>query len=114
HVFSDLPDLLDPKDLLVLNDTRVLPARLRGHRKRTGGKWEGLFLRPAADGSWEMLSKARGRLFQGEVIQVEGGLHLRPVRQLAPGHWLMMAESKEDFVDLLSRVGEVPLPCYIR
>src|SRR5262245_1664557 len=43
--FFDLPQLLQPGDLLVLNDTRVLPARLLGKRARTGGKWEGLFLR---------------------------------------------------------------------
>src|SRR5215470_14235232 len=60
RVFADLPDLLDPKDLLVLNDTRVLPARLRGVRERTGGKWEGLFLRLETSGTWEMLSKTRG------------------------------------------------------
>src|SRR5438477_588725 len=42
--FLDLPDLLETGDLLVLNDTRVLPARLLGRRERTGGKWEGLYL----------------------------------------------------------------------
>jgi S-adenosylmethionine:tRNA ribosyltransferase-isomerase len=114
HRFCDLPELLDPKDLLVLNDTRVLPARLRGQRRRTGGQWEGLFLRRAEDGAWEMLSKTRGRLYPEEIIDVEGGLDLRPVRQLAPGRWLMRPESKEDYVDLLNRFGEVPLPCYIR
>src|SRR4051794_1353805 len=44
HIFRDLPNLLEQGDLLVLNDTRVLPARLFGRRARTGGKWEGLFL----------------------------------------------------------------------
>src|SRR3954470_17672164 len=58
HVFRDLPDLLSPDDLLVLNDTRVLPARLLGHREATGGKWEGLFLGTSADGAWEMLCQA--------------------------------------------------------
>src|SRR5205085_478034 len=62
HVFLDLPDLLNPGDLLILNDTRVLPARLLGHRSRTGGKWEGLFLRAHPDGLWELLSQTRGRL----------------------------------------------------
>jgi S-adenosylmethionine:tRNA ribosyltransferase-isomerase len=114
HRFADLPDLLEPKDLLILNDTRVLPARLRGHRRRTGGKWEGLFLRLAEGGTWEMLSKTRGRLYKEELIDIEGGLGLRPVRQLAPGHWLMAPESGEGFVELLNRFGEVPLPCYIR
>jgi S-adenosylmethionine:tRNA ribosyltransferase-isomerase len=114
HVFSDLPELLDPGDLLVLNDTRVLPARLRGRRERTGGKWEGLFLRLEADGTWDMLSKTRGRLYKDEVISVDGGLRLRPVQQVEPGRWRMAAESTEGFVDLLNRFGQVPLPCYIR
>jgi S-adenosylmethionine:tRNA ribosyltransferase-isomerase len=114
HVFTDLPDLLEAKDLLVFNDTRVLPARLRGRRERTGGKWEGLFLRREPDGTWEMLSKTRGRLFKDEVILIEGGLRIRPVERLAPGRWRMMPESQEDFVDLLNRFGQVPLPCYIR
>src|SRR5436309_2686567 len=73
HHFADLPDLLDPKDLLILNDTRVLPARLVGKRERTGGKWEGLFLQLGEAGTWEMLSKTRGRMFQEETVVVEGG-----------------------------------------
>src|SRR6184192_234765 len=61
HLFRDLPDLLSPNDLLVLNDTRVLPARLVGKRERTGGRWEGLFLRQTPDGLWELLAQTRGR-----------------------------------------------------
>jgi S-adenosylmethionine:tRNA ribosyltransferase-isomerase len=49
--FPELPELLRPGDLLVLNDTRVLPARLVGTRARTGGKWEGLFVQAGADGT---------------------------------------------------------------
>src|SRR6516164_5928666 len=60
--FRELPDLLRPGDLLVLNDTRVLPARLFGRRERTGGKWEGLFLCQPAEGAWELLCQTRGRL----------------------------------------------------
>src|SRR5258708_25137203 len=60
--FRDLPDLLHPGDLLVLNDTRVLPARLVGDREATHGKWEGLFLRDHAGGSWEILAQTRGSL----------------------------------------------------
>src|SRR5207253_2758088 len=71
RVFEDLPGLLNPGDLLVLNDTRVVPARLVGRRARTGGRWEGLFLRELPDGSWEILSKSRGKLAAGEKIQIE-------------------------------------------
>src|SRR5438093_281313 len=59
HHFCDLPELLHPGDLLVLNDTRVLPARLVGKRQKTGGKWEGLFLRETPDGLWELLAQTR-------------------------------------------------------
>ena len=70
HHFYDLPELLQPGDLLVLNDTRVLPARLLGKRARTGGKWEGLFLRELPDATWEMLCQTRGHLQEGEIIEV--------------------------------------------
>ena len=61
HIFADLPDLLASGDLLILNDTRVIPARLLGHRMATGGKWEGLFLREMPDGLWELMCQTRGR-----------------------------------------------------
>ena len=60
RTFADLPELLSPGDVLVLNNTRVVPARVFGHREATGGKWEGLFLRALADGSWEMLATTQG------------------------------------------------------
>ena len=71
HV-RDLPEMLRPGDLVVVNDTRVVPARLVGHRAATGGKWEGLFL--AADdeaGTWQILAHTRGRPAIGEHIVLE-------------------------------------------
>src|SRR5438046_1664545 len=59
HRFDDLPALLSDGDLLVLNNTQVLPARLIGKRAATGGKWEGLFLREIPDGSWEIICQTR-------------------------------------------------------
>src|SRR4051812_46839411 len=56
RVFADLSDLLAAGDVLVRNDTRVVPARLVGHRVATGGKWEGLFLRGLPGGTWEVLA----------------------------------------------------------
>src|SRR5438132_3498752 len=70
HRFLDLPDLLDSGDLLVLNDTRVVPARLLGKRTRNGGKGEGFFLRQLPDATWEMLCQTRGTLREGEIIDV--------------------------------------------
>src|SRR5262245_10577752 len=68
--FCDLPALLRPGDLLVLNDTRVLPARLYGRRQRTGGRWEGLFLSEAG-GFWELACQTRGTPSAGEFVAVE-------------------------------------------
>jgi S-adenosylmethionine:tRNA ribosyltransferase-isomerase len=114
HVFADLPDLLNPGDLLVLNNSRVLPARLLGRRARTGGKWEGLFLRQLPDGCWELLCQTRGRLREGETVLVEPGpLRLELVGR-SGGHWLARPGEPGTPPELLERYGRVPLPPYIR
>jgi S-adenosylmethionine:tRNA ribosyltransferase-isomerase len=115
HVFHELPELLAPGDLLILNDTRVLPARLLGRRARTGGKWEGLFLRSLPDGSWELLCQTRGRLLVGETILVEPGpFSLCLLDQLPEGHWLAQPSAAGSPSELLARYGQMPLPPYIR
>lgn len=113
--FFDLPDLLRAGDLLVLNDTRVLHARLRGCRTATGGKWEGLFLRVDSEGRWEMLCQTRGRLKPGESIAIAGGtLTFTVVGRLATGFWLMQPSLLSAPAAILQEFGEVPLPPYIR
>ena len=67
----DLPALLRRGDLLILNQSRVVPARLFGFRQATGGQWEGLFLRELFDGVWELLSQTRGYLKPGEVVRID-------------------------------------------
>jgi S-adenosylmethionine:tRNA ribosyltransferase-isomerase len=122
HRFHELPELLRPGDLLVLNDTRVVPARLLGRRARTGGKWEGLFVREAAAGEWELLCQTRGRLIVGETILVdppqattdESPLRLCLVGKTDAGHWLARPEESGGASELLARFGHVPLPPYIR
>ena len=115
HHFRDLPELLRPGDLLVLNDTRVLPARLLGRRERTGGKWEGLFLR-ANGGAWELLCQTRGHLTPGETLLVEAAssLRLRLEDKLPGGVWRARPEEPGTPAELLSRYGQIPLPPYIR
>ncbi len=129
HRFDDLPTLLEPGDLLVLNDTRVVPARLLGKRAATGGKWEGLFLRELPDATWEMLCQTRGTLTQGEIIAIppsphrgsgargEGGeslLTLQLFARLPAGRWQVKPLLPGTTVELLERFGQVPLPPYIR
>ena len=118
HIFADLPNLLASGDLLVLNDTKVIPARLLGRRKRTGGKWEGLFLREV-NGTWEMLCQTRGTLVPGELILIEPGASATGVLSLTylgrtPGGHFLFQPPAENTHELLNRFGHVPLPPYIR
>ena len=112
--FHDLPEILRPGDLLVRNNTRVVAARLLGHREATGGKWEGLFLRALPDGTWDMLATTRGRPAIGEWVVVEGGLRLQLVGRSSGGRWIVRTEEIGDAATLLERHGHVPLPPYIR
>ncbi len=131
--FHDLPHLLHPGDLLVLNDTRVLHARLLGLRQATGGKWEGLFLKTLADSSWEMLCQTRGHLKEGETIVVVGQdsapdrprlgqerspdlrqLTLTLLEKLPDGRWRVQPSQAGPPKEILERHGHVPLPPYIR
>lgn len=114
HYFRDLSELLSPGDLLVLNDTRVLPARLVGRRERTGGKWEGLFLRETPDGLWELIAQTRGRPVEGEVIAIAPAPLRLTLRGRAGGHWLAEPHPPGRAADLLAASGRVPLPPYIR
>ncbi len=112
--FRDLPSLLRPDDLLVVNDTRVLPARLYGRRERTGGAWEGLFLHETADGLWELMTQTRGKPAVGEVIVIEPGRFFLTLRDRAGGHWRAEPSVRRPASDLLTEFGHVPLPPYIR
>jgi len=98
HVFSELPDLLGG-ELVVVNDTRVVPARLRLHRA-SGGAVEVLLLEEVGEGTWEALVRPGRRLREGERM---GPVEL--VRPLADGRWLVRLEGRPD--------GEAPLPPYI-
>jgi S-adenosylmethionine:tRNA ribosyltransferase-isomerase len=119
HHIRDLPELLAPGDCLVLNDTRVVPARLLGRRESTGGHWEGLFLEADHGGMWHILCKARGKLFAGEWIRLTNAEGQDDVRlQLAvkqsDASWIADPDSDEETFALLDRIGRVPLPPYIR
>jgi len=115
HVFQDLPKLLAPGDLVILNNTRVLPARLLGHRERTGGKWEGLFLRQQGDGLWELLCQTRGHLSEGETILIDPGpLKLVLIEKSHEGRWSVLPSPSGSPPELLARHGHMPLPPYIR
>jgi S-adenosylmethionine:tRNA ribosyltransferase-isomerase len=113
--FYDLPDLLNPGDLLALNDTRVLNARLLGLRTTTGGKWEGLFLSARPDGTWEIMCQTRGRLKPGEMIDIDPGpLQLKLLAPIGAGRWQVEPSQSGSVAQILDQAGQVPLPPYIR
>ncbi|MCA9261821.1 MAG: S-adenosylmethionine:tRNA ribosyltransferase-isomerase, partial [Planctomycetales bacterium] len=92
HV-RDLPEILRRGDRLVVNNTKVIPASLRGKRIATGGRWQGLFLGVAADGSWEVICKTRGKLKAPEAVMLEDRngrplLKLFLLERLDGGRWL--------------------------
>jgi S-adenosylmethionine:tRNA ribosyltransferase-isomerase len=119
HYVRDLVELLRAGDCLVLNDTRVVPARLVGYRTSTKGRWEGLYLATEPSGAWQILCKARGKLTAGETIQLVDRLarddvQLRLVAKSEHGVWLVRPPDDEPAWELLERIGRVPLPKYIR
>jgi S-adenosylmethionine:tRNA ribosyltransferase-isomerase len=110
----DLPHLLDPGDLLVLNDSRVLPARLRGVRP-AGGEAEVLLLRPAQDGWWEALVRPGRRLKPGTLIGIAGSeLQVEIGGAGGEGTRLVRLGGVARPLDEVHRVGEMPTPPYIR
>lgn len=114
HHIRDLPQLLNVGDRLVLNDTKVLPARLIGQRGSTGGKWEGLYLRSLESGEWELMAKTRGYPKPGERIVTDSGLSLILTGRTPDKHWLMRPDATGTPFELLNRHGRIPLPPYIR
>jgi S-adenosylmethionine:tRNA ribosyltransferase-isomerase len=112
HTFRDLPRFLLPGDALVLNETKVMPARLEA-KKPTGGEVELLFLRdlgPDRGGAWEVLARPSKRLRPGLGL-LAGEDRLEIVENLGDGHWAVTAS---DVRGLLERSGRMPLPPYIR
>ena len=97
HV-RDLPELLQPRDTLVLNNSRVIPARWVGYRTATRGRWQGLFLREDSEtGVWEVLTKTRGKLKAGEPLTIQDrdardGMQLVVVARTEGGNLLVRTQ----------------------
>jgi S-adenosylmethionine:tRNA ribosyltransferase-isomerase len=118
RLFSALPDILRPGDMLVLNDSRVLPARLEAHRA-TGGRVELLFLRPTGQGdaggeAWEALARPSHRLRPGEEVSLPGGQRVRLRERVGDGRWVVTGPTGGSLLGLMEQHGRLPLPPYIR
>ena len=112
--FYDILDYLRPGDCLVMNDSRVLPARLLGHRP-TGGAVEVLLLRDLGDKKWECLCKPGRKMQVGnEVVFGDGELTAKVVEVQETGNRVVEFSYEGIFLEVLERLGKMPLPPYIK
>ena len=113
--FYDLPGLLRPGDCLVLNDSRVLPARLIGRREPTGGAAEVLLLIDRGNKTWECLVRPGKKLRAGARLSFgEGELTAQVTAELPGGNRLVRFDYEGIFLEKLERLGKMPLPPYIK
>jgi S-adenosylmethionine:tRNA ribosyltransferase-isomerase len=116
RVFSDIGEYLKPGDLLVVNDTRVLPARLRGAKVETGGAAEVLLLRERYSGTWECLVRPGRRVRPGAKLVFGDGLLtglVVDVIEESGARVIQFQTARGSFLDAVHALGEVPLPPYI-
>jgi S-adenosylmethionine:tRNA ribosyltransferase-isomerase len=114
RAFRDLTEFLRPGDCLVLNDSRVIPARLYGHRKGLRGQVEVLLLRTTGASVWQCLVHPGRKVRTGERIVFSEALEAEVVGRSAFGERLLRFECAGDFLAEIARIGHTPLPPYIR
>jgi len=116
-IFSRLPDCLEKGDALVINNSKVIPARLFG-KKSTGASLEILLLTkkesPAAAELWEVLLRPGKRVKENDVIILNDDCEAKVLSRLSEKKWLLRFECKESFEDYLNTHGRAPLPPYIK
>lgn len=114
HVFREIIDYLHPGDCLVINDTKVIPARLIGVKEDTGAKIEVLLLKRGADDVWETLVKPGRKARPGARISFGDGLLIGEVVDVVDeGNRLIRFEYEGIFEEILDQLGQMPLPPYI-
>jgi S-adenosylmethionine:tRNA ribosyltransferase-isomerase len=114
RIFHDIVDYLNPGDCLVLNDTKVLPARLYGEKEGTGGQMEFLLLRQEGLQRWEVMVRPGKRAKEGRTYVFGNGLLKGTIAKvLDNGNRLVDFQCDGDFMEVLNRIGQMPLPPYI-
>ena len=112
--FDAIIDELEPGDALVMNNTRVLPARLHGVKPETGGHVELLLLKNIQGDQWEVLAKPAKRLKEGSVVSFgDGRLEATLIKKLEHGGCIVEFSYQGIFLEVLESLGEMPLPPYI-
>lgn len=114
HIFKEVINYLNPGDCLVLNNTKVIPARLIGHKEDTGAAIEVLLLKRKENDIWETLVKPGKKCKPGtKIVFGEGLLHATVLETVEDGNRLIRFSYKGIFEEILDRLGEMPLPPYI-
>ena len=111
HRIADLPGLLRPGDLLVVNDTKVVPVRVSGRKRPGGGKVELIFVKDLGDHTWEVLMKGGGKA--GQVIELDDEAHCTVV-ETGPSRIVVGMTTVKPIRALFEAVGHMPLPPYIK
>ena len=113
-IFHEIIDYLNPGDCLVINNTKVIPARLIGEREETGGKVEVLLLKRKENNIWETLVKPGKKARPGTRLVFGGGLLHAEVKEVVEeGNRLIQFEYEGIFEEILDKLGQMPLPPYI-
>ena len=111
--FKDIIDYLNPGDVLVINDTKVIPARLMGIKTDTNACIELLLLKDLGNDEWECLSRPQKRLHVGTIVKFSDELSAEVVELLDDGVTHVKLLYKGILLEILDRLGEMPLPPYI-
>lgn len=114
--FYDLPELLSTGDLMVVNNTKVLPAKLM-MKKQTGALIPGLFIQDSGNGQWQVMLRSRGKVVEGDVLNTDppSPYQMKLIARVPneKGQWLVEITPADDVVKILAQIGHVPLPPYI-
>ena len=114
-IFKDIIDFLNPGDCLVLNNTRVIPARLFGEKEKSGGKIEFLLLKKQEKDIWEVILKPGRKAVPGaRFVFADGALHAEVIKIIDDGKRLVKFEYSGIFEEILDKAGVMPLPPYIK
>ncbi len=114
HHFKEIIDYLTPNDVLVLNDTKVIPARLIGEKEETHASIEVLLLKDLGDNVWECLTRPQKRVHEGTIVSFgDGKLKAQCIKKFDEGitHYKLIYDGI--LVEILDKLGEMPLPPYI-
>ena len=112
--FFDIVDLIDENSILVLNNTKVMPARLYGTKEETGAKIEVFLLKQLNGKKWETLIKPSKRIKEGTIIKISDELSAKAIEKTEEdGGWIVELIYEGNILEVLHRNGNIPLPPYI-